>query len=83
MHGDRDFTQLAVIPAGHKKDVKAFLQIAPRLTTSFEASGPELQAKFLQLLKRLFGLPDFSGYAPILGMETISRPTPNRTATRA
>ncbi len=30
MHGDRDFAQLAVVPAGHKKDVKAFLQIAPQ-----------------------------------------------------
>ena len=29
MNGDGDLTQLAVVPAGHKKDVKAFAQIAP------------------------------------------------------
>ena len=32
MNGDGNFAQLAVVPAGHKKDVKAFLQIAPRTT---------------------------------------------------
>ena len=29
MNGDGDLTQLAVVPAGHKKDVKTFSQIAP------------------------------------------------------
>jgi len=26
VHGDRDLAQLAVVPAGHEKDVEAFLQ---------------------------------------------------------
>jgi hypothetical protein len=34
MNGDGDFAQLAVVPTGHKKNVKAFLQIAPRPTVN-------------------------------------------------
>jgi hypothetical protein len=70
MHGDGNLTELSIVPAGHKKDVKAFLQIAPLhyfctkvLSTRFEASGPELQASFL-VAKSLFGNLTFSGHLP-------------------
>jgi hypothetical protein len=50
MNRDGDLAQLAVVPTSHKKDVKAFLQsLLEILHRNFEASGPELQAKFLRL----------------------------------
>jgi hypothetical protein len=52
MHGDGDFAQLPVVPAGHKKDVETLLQEMllglvnePCSKPAFQ-SGPEFQAKF-------------------------------------
>jgi hypothetical protein len=71
MHGDGDFAQLAVVPAGHKKDVKAFLQFAPLV---FETSGPELQAQFLSCRNACSDHLTFSGLQSPLGNGTLSRP---------
>jgi len=44
MDWDGDLAQLPVVPPGHEKDVKTLLQ---NLSSTFETSGPEFQAKFL------------------------------------
>ena len=70
MDGNRDFAQLPVFPPGHKKDVKALSQIFP---LSFEASGPELQAKCRNLPNACSDHLTFAGRFSHLGMETLSR----------
>ena len=60
----------AVVPAGHEKDVKAFLQIVP-LSLKHQVRN------FRPVLKLQNACSDhltFSGCVPILGMETLSRP---------
>jgi hypothetical protein len=63
MDGNGNLAQLPVVPASHKKDVKAFPQIAPRnpeqpilnfrfLTSGFAASVRNSQSLRLQKLHR-------------------------------
>jgi hypothetical protein len=72
MHGDGDFAQLPVVPAGHKKNVKTFLQIAPRsdlmekshcnqVRNSRPSSCTKLRAE------SLFGTLIVVGHGPHLG----------------
>jgi len=78
MDWDGDLAKLPVVPPGHKKDVKAFLQIAP---LSFEASGPEFQAWYRNKRNACSDHLTYSGCVSTLGMETLIAPSPTRTAT--
>jgi hypothetical protein len=72
MDGNGDLAKLAVVPAGHEKDVEPFLQ--NQIPLSFEASGPEFQAQILNEQNACSDHLTFQGCVPILGMETLSRP---------
>jgi hypothetical protein len=80
MNGNGDFAKGAVVPAGDKKDVEAFLQKSFPLV---EASGPEFQAKFLECKKACSDHLTFSGSVPHLRKGTdcalFSTGTPTRT----
>jgi hypothetical protein len=77
MHGDRDLAQLPVVPASHKKDVKAFLQIAPLVV---ETSGPELQAQSLSCRNACSDHLTFFGLRSHLGNGNFLAPYAYRTA---